>query len=377
MVTTRRNSDDDVPNFEAMITAAVANALPNLTAALRTKITNDIRKLWLDLTEWWVVIDTYLLESPLIMKIFLLFREFAECFSDELPELKEQSYEEMLENGFINPVFSTVGAPSLFVKKKDEGACLSDVICDLVIHQLRVREQDISKTALRTRYATTRFLVKPIGLTNAPAVFIGFDEPYFHECIIMDPSKVESYHQMAETTTVRSFDVFVSDIRDASKKVGLCFDATWKVIAYASTDSIVSQQDPKFTSCFWKGLQKAWGTRLKFSTAFHPQTDGCWDNTCAWRSLPTKIVGMLSIKAGTFRAFVPELIENLLMKSAVAKEKLKEARSRQKSYADKHRRDLEFQVGDRVFLKVSPFRGVKMFGSRQASVLRFMVRLKF
>ncbi|GJY47678.1 putative reverse transcriptase domain-containing protein [Tanacetum coccineum] len=43
MVTTRRNSDDDVPNFEAMIVAAVANALPNLTAALRTQITNDIR----------------------------------------------------------------------------------------------------------------------------------------------------------------------------------------------------------------------------------------------------------------------------------------------------------------------------------------------
>ncbi|GKG12247.1 zinc finger, CCHC-type, retrotransposon gag domain protein, partial [Tanacetum coccineum] len=36
------NLDDDVPNFEAMITAAVANALPNLTAALRTHITNDI-----------------------------------------------------------------------------------------------------------------------------------------------------------------------------------------------------------------------------------------------------------------------------------------------------------------------------------------------
>ncbi|GJU55278.1 putative reverse transcriptase domain-containing protein [Tanacetum coccineum] len=43
MVTTRRNSDEDVPNFEAMINAAVAKALPNLTAALRTQITNDIR----------------------------------------------------------------------------------------------------------------------------------------------------------------------------------------------------------------------------------------------------------------------------------------------------------------------------------------------
>ncbi|GJZ19732.1 zinc finger, CCHC-type, retrotransposon gag domain protein [Tanacetum coccineum] len=43
MVTTRRNSDDDVPNFEAMINAAVANALPNLTAALRTQITMTFR----------------------------------------------------------------------------------------------------------------------------------------------------------------------------------------------------------------------------------------------------------------------------------------------------------------------------------------------
>nr|GFC78401.1 zinc finger, CCHC-type, retrotransposon Gag domain protein [Tanacetum cinerariifolium] len=43
MVTTRNNPNDNVPNFEAMINAAVANALPNLMAALRTQITNDIR----------------------------------------------------------------------------------------------------------------------------------------------------------------------------------------------------------------------------------------------------------------------------------------------------------------------------------------------
>nr|GFD40276.1 DNA/RNA polymerases superfamily protein [Tanacetum cinerariifolium] len=50
----------------------------------------------------------------------------------------------------------------------------------------------------------------------------------------------------------------------------------------------------------------------------------------------------------------PELIKITNEKVAIAKEKLKEARSRQKSYADKHRRDLEFQVGDRVFLKIQP-----------------------
>nr|GFD16672.1 hypothetical protein [Tanacetum cinerariifolium] len=49
-------------------------------------------------------------------------------------------------------------------------------------------------------------------------------------------------------------------------------------------------------------------------------------------------------------------------KVVVAKEKLKEARTHQKSYADKHRRSLESQPGDHVFLKVSPARGVRRFG---------------
>ncbi|GJR16650.1 hypothetical protein Tco_0799302 [Tanacetum coccineum] len=54
------------------------------------------------------------------------------------------------------------------------------------------------------------------------------------------------------------------------------------------------------------------------------------------------------------------------------KERLKTARSRQKSYADKRRKPLEFQVGDRVLLKVSPWKGVVRFGKKGKLAPRYV-----
>nr|GFB83189.1 hypothetical protein [Tanacetum cinerariifolium] len=68
----------------------------------------------------------------------------------------------------------------------------------------------------------------------------------------------------------------------------------------------------------------------------------------------------------------PEMIEVTNAKVVVAKEKLNEDRTRQKSYANKHRRSLEFQSGDHVFLKVSPARGVKRFGIKGKLSPRFI-----
>ncbi|GJV95731.1 DNA/RNA polymerases superfamily protein [Tanacetum coccineum] len=153
---------------------------------------------------------------------------------------------------------------------------------------------------------------------------------------------------------------------------------------HGTPTSIVSDRDPKFTSRFWKGLQKAWGTRLKFSTSFHPQTDGQSERTSTLENMLGLAAPFELLYGRKCRAPIcwdevgerliegPELIEITNEKVAVAKEKLKEARSRQKSYADKHRRDLEFQVGDRVFLKVSPFRGVKRFGIKGKLSPRFI-----
>ncbi|GJZ40460.1 putative reverse transcriptase domain-containing protein [Tanacetum coccineum] len=60
----------------------------------------------------------------------------------------------------------------------------------------------------------------------------------------------------------------------------------------------------------------------------------------------------------------PELVQETTDKEVLIKEKLKAARDHQKSYADNRRKPLEFEVGDRVLLKVSPWKGVICFGKR-------------
>jgi hypothetical protein len=67
-----------------------------------------------------------------------------------------------------------------------------------------------------------------------------------------------------------------------------------------------------------------------------------------------------------------ELIQDTHDKVRVIKEKMSAAQSRQKSYADNQRRPLEFEVGDRVFLKVSPIRGVMRFGKKGKLSPRFV-----
>ncbi|KAL5560612.1 hypothetical protein UlMin_036823 [Ulmus minor] len=60
----------------------------------------------------------------------------------------------------------------------------------------------------------------------------------------------------------------------------------------------------------------------------------------------------------------PEFVENTTNSVKKIHARMKSAQSRQKSYADKRRRPLEFQVGDSVFLKISPFKGIIRFGKR-------------
>nr|GEY54253.1 hypothetical protein [Tanacetum cinerariifolium] len=101
-----------------------------------------------------------------------------------MKDLSEQ-LKELPEKGVIRPSSSPWGAPVLFVKKKDGSFRMLSVYSKIDLrsgyHQLRVRKEDISKTAFRTRYGHYEFQVMPFGLTNAPTVFMDLMNQKEHE----------------------------------------------------------------------------------------------------------------------------------------------------------------------------------------------------
>ncbi|KAL4027931.1 hypothetical protein IC575_011121 [Cucumis melo] len=156
------------------------------------------------------------------------------------PNRKKRRYDsELLDKGFIRPSVSPWGAPVLFVKKKDgsmrlcidymelnkvtvknryplprindlfdqlQGATVfSKIDLRSGYHQLRIKDEDIPKTAFRSRYGHYEFIVMSFGLTNAPAVFMDLMNRVFREFLdtfvivfiddILIYSKTEAEHE--------------------------------------------------------------------------------------------------------------------------------------------------------------------------------------
>ncbi|GJY84065.1 putative reverse transcriptase domain-containing protein [Tanacetum coccineum] len=132
--------------------------------------------------------------------------------------------------------------------------------------------------------------------------------------------------------------------------------------------SIICDRDPRFAPCFWRSLQKSLGTSLDMSTAYHPETDGqsertiqtledmlraCvidfgkgWINHLSLVEFSYNNSYHASIKAAPFEALYGRKCRSPI------KQRIQAARNRQKSYADLKRKPMEFQVGDKVMLKV-------------------------
>ncbi|GKD94771.1 putative reverse transcriptase domain-containing protein [Tanacetum coccineum] len=135
---------------------------------------------------------------------------------------------------------------------------------------------------------------------------------------------------------------------------------------------IISYRDGCFTSRFWQSMQKALGTRLDMSTAYHPQTDGQSKRTIQMLEDMLRMLPVLWDEIGDSGLIRPELVKEITDKVVVIRDRLKAARDHQKNYADNRRKPLEFQVGDHVMLKVSPWKGVVRFGKKGMLALRFV-----
>ena len=77
-------------------------------------------------------------------------------------------------------------------------------------------------------------------------------------------------------------------------------------------------------------------------------------------------------EVGERRLDSPELIDQAVEQVLLIRQRMRAAQDRQKSYADTRRRDLEFQVGDMVFLRVAPWRGVLRFRQRGKLAPRYI-----
>ncbi|GJU02294.1 putative reverse transcriptase domain-containing protein [Tanacetum coccineum] len=178
--------------------------------------------------------------------------------------------------------------------------------------------------------------------------------------------------------------------------------------------SIISYRDSCFTSRFWQSMQEALGTRLDISTAYHPQTDGqsertiqtledmlracvldfegSWDAYLSLVEFSYKNSYHSSVRCAPFEALYgrkchspimwpevregqliePELVQETTKKILQIKDRLKAARDRHKTYADKRRKPLDFSMGNHVLLKVSPWKGVVRFGKKGKLAPRFV-----
>ncbi|GJR50287.1 putative reverse transcriptase domain-containing protein [Tanacetum coccineum] len=151
---------------------------------------------------------------------------------------------------------------------------------------------------------------------------------------------------------------------------------------------------PKFASNFWRSLQKALGISVAMSTIYHPETNGQSERTiqtlkdmlhaCAIDFGKDRVNHLplvefsynnsyhASIKAAPFEALYGRKCRSPVCWAKVGevqltgpiKQRMQVARDRQKSYSNLKRKMMEFQVRDKVMLKVSPWKGVIHFGKR-------------
>ncbi|GJW38928.1 putative reverse transcriptase domain-containing protein [Tanacetum coccineum] len=185
---------------------------------------------------------------------------------------------------------------------------------------------------------------------------------YVSKCLTC--AKVKAEHQRPSGLLVQpeipqwKWDNITMDFVTKLPKLLQGYDTIWVIVDRLTKSAIfmpMRETNPldKLARMYLK--EKALGTSLDMSTAYHPQTDGQSERT---------IQTLEDMLRACVIDFGNELVQETTERIIQIKQRIQTARDRQKSYADLKRKPMEFQVGDKVMLKVSPWKGVVRFGKR-------------
>nr|GEW21363.1 hypothetical protein [Tanacetum cinerariifolium] len=240
-----------------------------------------------------------------------IVREFPDVFLEELPGLPPVRQVEF-QIDLISGAAPVAHAPYRVVPSEMQE--LSNQLQELAdrgfirpsYHQLRVRDEDIPKTAFRTRYGHYEFQVMPFGLTNAPDVFMDLInrvcKPYLDKFVIVfiDDILIYSRNKEEHANHLRIIlellrkeklyakfskcDFWIKTMQFLGHLIdsqGLHVDPVKIEVVknWASPTTPTEIRQFLGLAGFWQSLQKALGTQLDMSTAYHSKTDGQSERT--------------------------------------------------------------------------------------------------
>ncbi|XP_073035228.1 uncharacterized protein [Primulina eburnea] len=316
----------------------------------------------------------------------------------ELRELKAQ-LQDLLDKGYIRPSVSPWGAPVLFVRKKDGTMRLC-----IDYRQLNKDRHVVAYASRQLKPYETRYHVHDLELAAIIfALKIWRHYLYGTSFTIYTDHKslrflfTQTYLNMRQRRWLDLLKDYDCEIEYHPGRANLTADALSRKVStlLAEPDIYGCIRDAKMTNervKRWKGL-----VYQKQDTRFRVADDGSLRMNDRWSSIPLVEFAynnsyQRSIQMAPFEALYgrrcrsplywddvdraavtgPDMIHEMEQKVKLIQQRLKAAQDRQAAYANKRRRPLEFQQGDRVFLKVSPFHGTVRFGMKGKLAPRYV-----
>nr|GEU47609.1 reverse transcriptase domain-containing protein [Tanacetum cinerariifolium] len=329
-----------------------------------------------------------------------IVRDFPEIFPEHLSAIpparqKDRSFRMCIDYRELNKLTVKDRYPlpkidDLF-DQLQRSSIYSKIDLRLGYHQLRVHEEDIPKTVYRTRYGHYKFQVMPFGLTNAPVVFMDL---------------------MNQTKALKPENLSAEDVRgmirkDLPKKKleprtdgTLCLNKKSWVPCSGDLRALVMDEYHKSKYSIHSGSGKMyqdlkqlyWWPNMKADIATyvgkcltcskvkaeHQKPSGLlvqpeileWKWEKITMDFITKLPKMTNslgyyLEVRDVQLTGPEIVHETTEKIVQIKSRIQAALDRQKSYVDLKHKPMDFHVGDRVMLKVSPWKRVVRFGKRE------------